>query len=74
MTRKTRREIARDLDELDDDNPGDTDGDDSGITVVYEDADTGDYYRTRDGDGDPVDLDSFEGLVVKLERREAGGR
>lgn len=63
MTRKSRREIERAVDDL----AGDGDGD-GGIMVVYEDPDTGDYYRTQDGDDDPADLDGFEGLVVELKR------
>jgi hypothetical protein len=62
MTRKSKRELERAVDDLAD--AGDDDG--GGIMVVYEHPDTGDYYRTRDGDGDPVDPDDLDGLTVAI--------
>lgn len=72
MTRKSKREIERALDDLD------GGADDCGVEVVWRDQETGDL-RDRDGDlvdQDDLDDDAFcvivrESVVVRRERAEA---
>jgi hypothetical protein len=64
MTRKSKREIERAVDDLGDDG----DGDDWGTSVVYEDH-TGDYYADRDMTEPVEDPDALPGLTVILSGR-----
>jgi len=64
MTRRSRREIERAVEDL----GGDGDGDGGGLLPVYQDPVTGTYYDT---DHDPLPTDTVEnhdGMVVKLSR------
>lgn len=59
MTRKSKREIERLLDELE------PDGDDDGQVVVWEDPETGEWYDTPDRSGESVDPDGEVDVVVR---------
>lgn len=65
MTRKSKREIERAVDDLD---GGDADGDGT-LSVVFKDNRTGDYYESQDMDGDPVDPDDLSGPVIAITGR-----
>ena len=64
MTRRSKREIERAVEDLD----GGTDGDDDTVNVVFKDTPTGEYYESREMDGDPVDPDALPGLTVVINR------
>jgi hypothetical protein len=63
VTRKSKREIERAVDDLDG-----GDGDDGGLSVVYKDARTGEYYEDGDMAGEPVDPDALSGTAVVIGR------
>jgi hypothetical protein len=65
MTRKSKREIERAVDDLDDD-AGD---DDPALSVVYEDH-TGDYYADRDMTDPVEDPDALPGMTVVIAGRD----
>ena len=65
MTRKSKREIERAVDDLADDG----DGDGGALAVVFEDH-TGDYYENQEMDGDPVDPDNLPGKTVVIPGRD----
>lgn len=62
MTRKSKREIERDLDDLDG-----SDGDETELSVVYRDAATDDYYADEDLT-EPVEPDNLPGMTVVINR------
>lgn len=64
MTRKSKRGLKRELEEI-----GATDaGDDAeGIHIIYRDARTGDHYADEDFT-EPVDLGELSGLCIEIAR------
>lgn len=62
MTRKSRREIERAVEQIDP-----SGGDDGGIVAVYRDPVTGDYY---DMDREPIDGEPDGHLVIVLNEEE----
>ena len=63
MTRKSKREIERVLENLgvpEDEVRGEH-------AIVHEDPETGEWYPTTDMDGDPLDKDAVDPLVILRE-------
>jgi hypothetical protein len=71
MTRKSRREIETDVDELAAETATDTRGP---WTVVIRDPKTGAWYTHRDGERVRVDRDTTDGMVVECARDVAVGK
>ena len=60
MTRRSRRELARELEALVDD----VDDSDSGRAVVWSDTETGEWFDTPERAGEPLEKGDVEPAVV----------
>ncbi|KOX94239.1 hypothetical protein [Halorubrum tropicale] len=59
MTRPSKREIERAIEDLDAESI-----DDDGFSVVFEDTETGEWYEEPDLDGEPLDQDTVDPTIV----------
>lgn len=62
MTRKSKRELERDLEDLEASESNTSAW--QGVGIVYEDPETGEWYDDPAMDGDPVDPEAADPLVV----------
>lgn len=75
MTRKSKRELQRAVDDL-----GDEDRSPKSFGLVYEDPRTGEWYESRSQEGEPVDPDAdvlmviVNSVVMERETAEQEGR